>query len=168
MSTCGVSSSIALTEGGGVWTCGGEGKTQLVLVPPATFDGSKVVYVATCSQSVYSNKHSLILGSDNRVWACDLAHHCALGMVDTVNLLESTLLADVTMFAEPGRQNFWVYIIVSNLIANLKIVQRISVFTDFVCFYWLSHAYFSKYLKRLRSKRSSCRLLPAYHVPKEM
>ena len=40
----GVSNSIALTEGGGVWTGGGEGETQLVLVPPATFDGSQVVY----------------------------------------------------------------------------------------------------------------------------
>ena len=83
-------------------TGGGEGETQPVLVPPATFDGSKVAYVAACSQSAYSNKHSLILGSDKRVWACGLAHHCALGMVDTVNLLEPTLLPDVAMFAQPG------------------------------------------------------------------
>ena len=102
-----------------------------MLVPPATFDGSKVAYVAACSQStmvvtadcvlwvcnfgIYvqlgtgtnenaliptrvggsdrfgregvrmmscNNKHSLILGTDDRMWACDLAHHFALGMVD--------------------------------------------------------------------------------------
>jgi len=35
-----------------------------------------------------SNKHSLIQSTDNRVWACSLAHHFALGMMDTVDLLE--------------------------------------------------------------------------------
>jgi len=45
-----------------------------------------------------SNKHSLILGNDNRLWACGEARHFALGMVDTVDLLEPTLLPDVSKF----------------------------------------------------------------------
>ena len=50
----GVSNSIALTEGGGVWTGGGEGETQLVLVPPATFDGSQVVYSYRCTKRLHA------------------------------------------------------------------------------------------------------------------
>jgi alpha-tubulin suppressor-like RCC1 family protein len=125
----------------------GEGETEPVLVPPATFDGSKVAYVEASSESTMvvtvegvlwvcgfgmcgqlgtgtnknaliptrvggsdrfggegvrmiacSNKHSLILGTDNRVWACGKACHFALGMVDTVDMLEPTLLPDVAKF----------------------------------------------------------------------
>jgi len=48
--------------------------------------------------SACSNKHLLIVGSDNRVWACGFAKHFALDMRNIVDFLEPTLLPDVVMF----------------------------------------------------------------------
>ena len=66
------------------------------------------------------------------------------------------------------RPNYLFTFIVMNLIANWNNNCRIAVFTKIVSFYWFSHAYFSKYLKRLRRKQTRCRFIPAYHVRKEM
>ena len=141
MMACGFSSSIALTEGRGVWTCGkghhagtyvdddlyhcipvqhfhdkkivkvtsgdyhmmsidtedilwawgdnryvqlccgaldeGEGEPQPVLVPPTAFDGSKVAYVAVCSQS------TMVVTSDGVLWV-QIWNMRAIGDVDNL------------------------------------------------------------------------------------
>jgi len=41
-----------------------------------------------------------------------------------------------------------------------------AVFTKFSSYYWLSHAYFSKYIKRLRRKQPCCRLHPCISCEK--
>ena len=95
---------MVVTADGVLWVCNfgicgqlGTGTNENALIPTRVGGsdrfGGEGVRMMACS-----NKHSLILGSDNRVWACDLAHHFALDMVDTVDLLEPTLLPDVAMF----------------------------------------------------------------------
>ena len=46
----GLDALCMITEGPG----GGEGETQLVLVPPATFDGSQVVYSYRCTKRLHA------------------------------------------------------------------------------------------------------------------
>ena len=46
----------------------GEGETQLVLVPPATFDRSKVAYVEASSES------TMVVTADSVLWVCGPTH----------------------------------------------------------------------------------------------
>jgi len=51
----------------------GEGETQPVLVPPATFDGSKVAYVEESSES------TMVVTVDSVLWVCDFGIRGQLG-----------------------------------------------------------------------------------------
>ena len=79
---------MVVTADGVLWVCNfgicgqlGTGTNENALIPTRVGGsdrfGREGVRMMSCN-----NKHSLILGTDDRMWACDLVHHFALGMVD--------------------------------------------------------------------------------------
>ena len=51
-----------------------------------------------------------------------------------------------------------------NLIEFVMYQQGMAAFTKISSFYWLSHAYFSKYLKRLRKQELGCGFYPLHSI----
>ena len=96
--------TMVVTADGVLWVCGyggygqlGTGTTQNAMIPVRVGGserfGGKGVRMVACS-----NKHTLIVGTDDRVWACGSTNDFALGIQDTVDLLQPTLLPDMAMF----------------------------------------------------------------------
>jgi len=70
----------------------GEGETQPVLVPPATFGGSKVVYVAACSDS------TMVVTADGVLWVCGFGIYGHMGTGIHENALIPTRVGGSDLF----------------------------------------------------------------------